>query len=201
MKKRIFAIVMSVCLLFTALSCVASAAGEFSVAQTLPNALRLCPGTVLGETDKLVAPDVYGAVYSQGWEIKNEIGQWVPYTGEPLEPTDCLEIRYYAVPFTNDHSAYAYSNEIKVIVQHNPTGEYLYSGTHHWRVCADCGGGEDVKEVHSHFDGDATSDTGFSTCTVCGAHRTTQWTGLAGFFQWLFDVVIPAVTGDLFDFL
>ncbi len=203
MKKRIFAIVMSVCLLFTAFSCVASAA-SIEVDQTLPTTIRICPGSIIGETTKgkLDAPEVYGSVYVQGWEIR-EVGatDWEPYDGEPIVLPDKVaektyEVRYFAAPFSNDHNEYAYSNVSTVLVKHNPQGDYLYSGTDHWRVCGDCGG-KHGEALHSYFeddfamDGTATSNT---ICTVCGAHRTPQWTGLAAFFSWLFTAIFSLIS-------
>ncbi len=202
MKKRVFAIVMSVCLLFTAFSCIASAA-DVEVAQTLPTAVRICPGTIIGEgtKGKLDAPAVGGYVYAQGWEIK-EAGAsddtWIPYDGEPItlsgKATEATyEVRYYAAPFSSDASKYVYSNVSTVLVKHNPTGEYLYSGSYHWRVCADCGG-KHGEALHSFLDSGTGGMTGGETaCTVCGAHRTPQWTGLAAFFQWLFDTIFSFI--------
>ncbi len=191
MKKRLFAIAMSVCLLFVLFSLVASAA-SVDVEPTLPATVKFCPGTVIGDatTEKLPEPVVYGSVYSQGWEIKKVDGDWVPYDGTALDASyDGAQIRYFAAPYSNDASEYVYSNESTMIVKHNPTGKYLYSGSHHWRTCADCGGGEDDKVLHSFFDASGTQTGSATACTVCGAHRTPQWTGLAAFFEWLFALI------------
>lgn len=187
MKKRIISLIMSVCLLVTLFVCFASAAAV-EVDQTLPTIIRLCPGEVIGQTtdDVLPPPTVYGSVYQQGWEIKVEGGNWVPYENQPLDETyDGAVLRYFAVPFSNDETEYAYSNECELIVKHNPTGSYIYSGTDHWRVCADCGQ-KDGEELHSFFDAADPKDT---VCKVCGAKRTSQWTGLAAFFDWLFATI------------
>lgn len=188
MKKRILSLFLSVCMLVTIFTCVASAA-DVSVDKTLPTIVRLCPGTIIGENteDVLPVPDVYGPIYSQGWEIKAVDGEWVPYDGHPLElEDDGAVVRYYAVTFSNNADDYEYSNECELIVEHNPTGSYLYSGTNHWRVCADCGGKAD-DELHDHFE---NPKAGNSVCGVCGAPRTSQWTGLASFFDWLLDFVL-----------
>lgn len=191
MKKRVLSLILSVCILFTVFTCVAGAAAV-EVDQTLPTIVRLCPGTVIGDSTKevLPVPAIYGAVYSQGWEIKVEGGDWVPYDGEPLELTDDgAKVRYFAVTYSNDVNDYAYSNECELIVKHNPTGEYLYSGTDHWRVCADCGG-KDGEDLHDFFEKPSSTNT---VCGVCGAKRTSQWTGLASFFDWLFGYVVGEI--------
>ncbi|MBQ5677517.1 MAG: hypothetical protein IIV47_01460 [Clostridia bacterium] len=189
--KKVISLIMSVCFIFTMFACVSSAA-SVEVESSLPAIIRLCPGTVIGEAteDILPTPEVYGAVYSEGWEIKVEGGDWVPYQGEPLELTDDgAKIRYFAITFSNDIKDYAYSNECDLIVKHNPTGSYLYSGTEHWRVCADCGGQSDV-ELHDHFEEPKAGNT---VCGVCGAKRTSQWTGLAAFFDWLLATIIGMI--------
>ena len=189
--KKVISLIMSVCFLFTMFACVSSAA-SVEVEPSLPAIIRLCPGTVIGEAteDILPTPEVYGAVYSEGWEIKVEGGDWVPYQGEPLELTDDgAKIRYFAITFSNDINDYAYSNECDLIVKHNPTGSYLYSGTDHWRVCADCGGQSGV-ELHDHFEEPKAGNT---VCGVCGAKRTPQWTGLAAFFDWLLATIIGMI--------
>ena len=189
--KKVISLIMSICFIFTMFACVSSAA-SVEVDPSLPAIIRLCPGTVIGEAteDILPTPEVYGAVYSEGWEIKVEGGDWVPYQGEPLELTDDgAKIRYFAITFSNDIKDYAYSNECDLIVKHNPTGSYLYSGTEHWRVCADCGGQSDV-ELHDHFEDPKAGNT---VCGVCGAKRTSQWTGLAAFFDWLLATIIGMI--------
>ncbi len=189
--KKVLSLIMSVCLLFTMFACVSSAT-DVEVEKNLPAVVRLCPGTVIGETaeDILPTPEVYGAVYSKGWEIKVEGGDWVPYDGEPLELSDDgAKIRYFAITFSNDIEDYVYSNECDLIVKHNPTGSYLYSGTGHWRVCADCGG-HDPEELHDFFAEPTAQNT---VCGICGAKRTSQWTGLASFFDWLFGYVLNEI--------
>lgn len=193
MKKRVFSLVLGICLLLSMFTFTASAV-TVEVDKTLPTIIRFCPGTVIGEKTKdvLPVPEIYSdeTIYSQGWEIKVVGGDWVPYTGDPLELTDDgAMLRYFAAPYSNNEADYAYSNECKLIVKHNPTGSYLYSGTDHWRVCADCGGkaGEDL---HTFFDEVTTAGT---VCTVCGAKRTSQWTGLAAFFDWLFATIFSFI--------
>lgn len=190
--KKIFSLIMSVCLLFTVFACVAGAT-DIEVEQTLPTIIRFCPGTVIGDStaDVLPVPVVYGSVYSQGWEIKYEgTEDWVPYDGQPLDlEDDGAFIRYFAVPYSNNKDDYAYSNECELIVKHNPTGSYLYSGTEHWRVCADCGDKDGV-ELHDHFEDPKAGNT---VCGVCGAKRTSQWTGLAAFFDWLLTTIIGMI--------
>ncbi len=193
MKKKIFSLIMSLCLIVTMFTLVAGAAVAVEVEQTLPTIVRLCPGTVIGEkTDVILpAPEVYGPVYVQGWEVKLEGGDWVPYQGEALDETyDGALIRYYAAPFSNDEGAYSYSNECEIICKHNPKGPYKYSGTDHWRECADCGG-KDGEELHSFFGSfDTNHEDEDTVCQVCGAKRTSQWTGLAGFLSWIFREVL-----------
>ena len=189
--KKVISLALGVCLLLTMFLCGASAA-SVEVEPTLPTIIRLCPGTVIDEKikDVLPAPVVYGSVYAQGWEIKVAGGDWVPYEGEPLELTDDgAMIRYYAAPYSNIETEYAYSNECELIVKHNPTGSYLYSGTDHWRVCADCGG-KDGEDLHTFFDEPKTGNT---VCEICGAKRTSQWTGLASFFDWLFATIFSLI--------
>lgn len=188
MKKRVLSLIMSVCLIFTVFACVAGAA-SVEVEQTLPTIIRFCPGTVIGDStaEVLPVPVVYGSVYQQGWEIKVEGGDWVPYDGSPLDlEDDGAMIRYFAISYSNDANDYAYSNECELIVKHNPTGSYIYSGSEHWRVCADCGG-EDGVELHDHFEDPKSGNT---VCGVCGAKRTAQWTGLAAFFDWLLTTIL-----------
>ncbi len=194
--KKVISLIMSVCLLFTMFACVSSAA-SVEVEQTLPAFVRLCPGTVIGEATEevLPVPVVYGSVFSSGWEIKVEGGDWVPYNGEPIELSDNgAKIRYFAITYSNDIKEYAYSNECDLFVRHNPTGPYCYSGTDHWRECADCGGrdGEELHEFFNEFD--MENDEGADTvCKVCGAKRTSQWTGLAGFFSWLLKLIVNLI--------
>ncbi len=186
MKKRILAIVLSLCVLF-AMATVVSAAGSATVETDIVTTIRVCPGDYIN--DKTIGePIVAGPVFSQGWEIKlPNSAEWIPYQGQAIsESDDGALIRYYVATYDGD---YDYSNECTVIAKHNPTGSYLYSGTDHWRVCADCGGkaGEDL---HSFFESDTGGTSGKETaCTVCGAHRTSQWTGLASFFEWLFALI------------
>jgi len=192
MKKKIFSLIMSLCLIVTMFTIVAGAAAV-EVELTLPTIVRLCPGTVIGEKTEAVlpAPEVYGSVYVEGWEVKREGSDWVPYHGEALDETyDGALIRYYAAPFSNNEADYAYSNECEIICKHNPKGPYKYSGTDHWRECADCGG-KDGEELHDFFDSFDTNHEDLDTvCQVCGAKRTSQWTGLAGFLSWIFREIL-----------
>lgn len=192
MKKKVLSLILSVCLLLTVFTCVASAS-TVEVEQTLPAVVRLCPGTVIGvdSKDVLSAPLVYGEVYQHGWEIKLVDGDWVPYDGKtPIDETyDGAVIRYFAVTYSNNPEDYVYSNECQLTVKHNPTGSYLYSGTDHWRVCADCGGNAN-EELHDFFEEPTSTNT---VCGVCGAKRTSQWTGLASFFDWLLGYVLGEI--------
>lgn len=191
MKKRVFSLVMSLCLIVTMFSIVVGAA-NVEVDETLPTTVTLCPGTVIDETtEDLPAPIVYGDVYVQGWEIKREGGDWVPYHGEVLDETyDGAMIRYYAAPLSNNEADYVYSNVCELICKHNPKGAYKYSGTNHWRECADCGGKAN-DDLHSYFDDFDTNNEQLDTvCKVCGQKRTSQWTGLAAFFSWIFREVL-----------
>ncbi len=186
--KKVLSLILSVCLLFSVFAYNVSAADVY-VDDTLPAIVKFCPGTIIGKnTDEVLPPpQVFGSTISEGWEIKVGDSEFIPYDGEPLElEDDGAVIRYFAATVEGDSVSYDYSNECQLIVKHNPTGEYLYSGSYHWRVCADCGDKAD-EEIHSFL----IEVTGSGTaCKVCGAHRTTQWTGLASFFDWLFNEVL-----------
>ncbi len=184
--KKILAVILSVCVLF-ALATVVSAAGDATVETDIVTTIRVCPGAYIN--DKTVGePQVSGPVFSEGWEIKLPGStDFIPYEGQALtEADDGAVIRYYVSTYDGD---YDYSNECALIVKHNPTGNYLYSGTDHWRVCADCGG-KSGEELHSFFETSTGGSTsGETACSVCGAHRTSQWTGLAAFFEWVFALI------------
>ncbi len=194
MKKRIFSLILSVCLLATMFVFATSAADIVEVEQSLPTIVKFCPGTVIGpDTEKVLpTPVTYGSVYSKGWEIQLEgTDDWVPYNGEALDASyDGAKIRYFAVPYSNNQADYKYSNECELIVKHNPQGAYMSSGTEHWRLCADCGQ-KDGSDMHTFFDQfDMENEANDTICKVCGAKRTSQWTGLFGFFQWLLKTVM-----------
>ncbi len=184
--KKLLAVILSVCVLF-AMSTVVSAAGDATIETDIVTTKRVCPGAYVN--DKTIgAPEVAGPVFSEGWEIKLPgSADFVPYEGQALdEADDGAVIRYYVATYDGD---YDYSNECVLIVKHNPTGSYLYSGTDHWRVCADCGG-KSGEDLHSFFESSSGGSSGGETaCSVCGAHRTSQWTGLAAFFEWVFALI------------
>ncbi|MBO5462654.1 MAG: hypothetical protein J6A49_05010 [Clostridia bacterium] len=180
MTKRVLSAILSVCLLFGVFSCFASAAAIPTIDSEIPVKVRICPGRVID----IDAPEVNGNVYAQGWEIKVVGGDWIPYDGEPLDRfDDGAYIRYFAA---NSVGGYAYSNEALLIIDHNPIGDYKYSGTDHWRDCADCDGKAD-KGAHTTLGADATA--GDNICKVCGHRRTSQYTGLLAFFEWVMALI------------
>ncbi len=177
MKKRVLATILTVCLLFSVMVCMSSAAG-IEVGEII-SSKRICPGDVI-DFDFIARPEIEGGVYAEGWEIKTEDGVWVPYDGEPIdERAGTFELRYFA---TDAQGNYAYSNECVVTAKHNPDGTYEASGTDHWRICQDCGGETDYGH-HDHLGASATAAN--KVCSVCGHVRTSQWTGLLGFWEWL----------------
>lgn len=185
--KKVLSVVICACLLMSVFAFGASAAALPTINGDIPPVVRICPGTTI--QDKLEAPEVTGNVYSQGWEIKFVGGDWIPYDGEPLDKYDdgCY-IRYFA---TNAVGEYVYTQtESAVTMAHNPQGNYKYNGTDHWRDCADCGG-QAEKGGHTHLGSDATAAA--NICTVCGHQRTSQYTGILAFFEW-----IMALIGSLF---
>ncbi len=182
MKKRVLATILTVCFLFSAMACVASAASNVSVGE-IDLFKRICPGDII-DTEIMEIPEVRGYARSQGWEIKSIDGYWIPYDGEPLpEKPDAFGLRYYAVDYDGN---YAYSNECEVKVAHNPSGSYEYSGLEHWRVCDDCGGQADLGG-HDHLGSDAKAES--KVCSVCGHVRTSQYTGILAFIEWLMALV------------
>lgn len=182
MKKRILAIAITVCLLFTALTCVANAALAVSVGK-IATQVRVCPGKSLS----LDAPEVEGFVSSFGWEIQTADGVWIPYDGGALTEADNGKlVRYYVAAPNGDYyySSNADGSESVCVVEvaHNPQGAYHYDGMNHWRDCADCGGQAD-KSRHTTLEGSATA--GDKVCKVCGHIRTSQYTGILTFWEWL----------------
>lgn len=182
MIKKILSIVMCVCLLMGLAAFSVSAAALPTIEAEIPVVVRICPGTTV--EDKLDAPEVTGNIYSQGWEIKFVGGDWIPYDGEALDKyDDGCQLRYFAA---NAVGEYVYSNECVVTMAHNPQGSYKYSGTDHWRECADCGGQAD-KGGHTHLGADATSAA--NICQVCGHKRTSQYTGILAFWEWIMALI------------
>ena len=187
MTKKIFAIVMSVCLFATAFAFSASAAVAPTVNSEIPIEYRFCPGAVI-EDDVFGEIEILGSVYTQGWEIKIVGGDWIPYDGLPLDNyDDGASIRYFAA---NSVGGYAYSNEALVVVDHNPIGDYKYSGTDHWRDCADCDG-QACKGGHTTLGSDATQAD--NVCKVCGQRRTSQYNGLLAFWEWLMALITSLI--------
>lgn len=186
MKKRVLATVFTVCLLFGALACVASAA-SVTVGEIV-SSVRICPGKII-DSDVIDEPVVKGYPKGSGWEIQKDDGLWVPYDGQPLtgEGTS-FNLRYFTVDYSDN---YEYSNVCVVRVAHNPIGDYQYSGTDHWRVCDDCGG-QAEKEGHTHLKGEPTAAD--KVCKVCGHVRTPQYTGILSFIEW-FMAVINVIIG------
>ncbi len=177
MKKRFLAIMLTICVLFCAFSCVVSAAPEITVSDIIVET-RICPGKTIEQV--IDAPAIVGNVYQQGWMIQTPDGVWVPYSKEPIaEDAGTFRVKYFAADESGD---IAYSNECVVTAEHNPAGSYEYDGLDHWRVCADCKGRVDV-DGHTHLGEGATATQ--KVCTVCGHIRTSQWTGLLAFWEWI----------------
>lgn len=187
MKKRILAVAITVCLLFTALTCVANAATGVSAGEIISEK-RICPGKTLN----LEEPEVNGFAAYQGWEIQTSDGVWVPYDGYALSESDSGKlVRYFVATAAGEYS-YSETEDGEpsyclITVKHNPTGSYKYDGMSHWRDCADCGGQAD-KEAHTTLGSDATE--GDKTCTVCGQRRTSQYTGIIAFWNWLMTLIM-----------
>ena len=183
MKKRVLATILTVCLLFSAMACVASAEASILVGD-IDVSKRICPGDYI-DFDFMAKPEIKGVdIFAEGWEIKTYGADWVPYTGEPVsEYAGTFSIRYFVA---DSQGSYFYSNECVVTAKHNPKGNYEYDGTSHWRVCADCDKPAG-KEAHTHLGSDA--DAAEDICQVCGHKRTPQWTGFLAFFDWIMAVV------------
>ena len=181
MKKRVLATILSVCLLFSVMACVASAA-SVELGEIISN-VRICPGKVIDE--KVIdSPEIKGYPKGSGWEVQTEDGLWIPYDGEAIaENAKDFNLRYYAVDYSDN---YVYSNVCSVRVAHKPIGDYQYSGTDHWRICDDCGG-EAEKGGHDHLSSSATSAD--KVCRVCGHVRTSQYTGLLAFWEWIMALI------------
>ncbi len=181
MKKRVLATILTVCLLFSVMACVASAA-TVEVGEIVKS-VRICPGKVI-DSSVIEEPVVKGYPKKAGWEVQNSDGSWVQYNGAAIgERQVDFNLRYFVVDYDGN---YEYSNECAVRVAHKPIGDYQYSGTDHWRVCDDCGGQAD-KGGHDHLSADATSQN--KVCTVCGHVRTSQYTGLLGFMEWFMGLI------------
>ena len=187
MKKRVLATILTVCLLFSVMACVASADSGISVGE-IDVSKRICPGDVI-DFDFIARPEIEGGVYAEGWEIESADGAWIPYDGTPIhEKAGTFKIRYFAASATGE---YAYSNECVVTAKHNPAGQYEYSGTDHWRVCVDCGG-QTEKGGHTHLSGTATAAN--KVCSVCGHVRTSQYTGLLAFWEWVMALITSLIS-------
>ncbi len=187
MKKRVLATILTVCLLFSVMACVASAEASITIGEII-SSKRICPGDVI-DFDFIARPETEGGIYAEGWEIKTADGVWVPYDGEPVrENAGTFSLRYFAADAQGN---YAYSNECVVTAKHNPSGAYQFSGTDHWRICADCGGQAD-KGGHTHLG--ETAVAGNKVCEVCGHVRTSQWTGFLAFFEWI-GILLAALLG------
>ena len=187
MRKRVLATILSVCLLFSVMACVASAESEIIVGEII-SSKRICPGDVINFAF-IERPEIEcNEIKSEGWEIQRADGNWVPYNGKPIaEDAGTFNLRYFvADPYGN----YGYSNECVVIAKHNPAGTYQTSGTDHWRVCADCGA-ETEKGGHDHLGADAKAEN--KVCTICGHVRTSQYTGLLGFWEWILALILSLI--------
>ena len=188
MKKRVLATMLTVCLLFSVMACMASAAnvtvGEIIVSK------RICPGDVI-DFDFIERPAIEGGVFSEGWEILSEDDVWIPYDGEPIDKyDDGATIRYYAC---NEAGDYSYSNECIIAVAHNPIGSYKSDGMNHWRECNDCGG-QAQKGAHTHLDeGMDEAAVKDNICKVCGHKRTPQYTGIKAFLAWVMALITSLI--------
>ena len=185
MTKRILAVILSLCVIFS-FAVIANAA--VSVDEDIIITLTICPGTALTD-DVIEAPDCSG-YFSKGWEIKMAGSEeWIPYVdGTPLdEEYNGSTIRYYAATTAGE---YKNSNECVLTVKHNPEGPYKWDGSNHWRECVDCG---EVceKTYHSFFETPDNNDV--TICSVCGAEKTAQWRGLAAFWTWLMNLLIALI--------
>ena len=186
MTKKVLSVLLSVCLMFGVVACFASAAAIPTIESEIPAKVRICPGATI--ESKLEAPAVDGNVFAEGWEIKVVGGDWIPYDGEALDKNDDgAYIRYFAA---NAVGGYAYSNEALVVVDHNPIGDYKYSGTDHWRDCSDCDG-QASKGSHTTLGSDATQAD--NVCKVCGQRRTAQYNGLLAFWEWLMALITSLI--------
>lgn len=185
MTKKVLSAIICVCLMFSMFSCFASAAAIPVIEDEIPAKVRVCPDTVLNVT----APTVTGNVYSEGWEIKVVGGDWIPYDGEPLNTREHTgaSVRYFAA---NAVGGYAYSNEAELVLAHNPIGAYKYDGMNHWRDCADCGG-QASKGGHTTLGEGATAKD--NICKVCGHVRTSQYTGILVFWEWLMSLITSLI--------
>lgn len=186
MKKRVLATILTVCLLFSVMACVASAESGISVGEII-STKRVCPGDII-DFSVIEKPVIEGGVYAHGWEVQTADGAWIPYDGEPIEAkAGTFNIRYFAASANGE---YTYSNECVVTAKHNPAGSYEYSGTDHWRVCVDCGGQADYGH-HTHLSGTATAAQ--RVCEVCGHVRTSQYTGLLAFWEWIMALITSLI--------
>ena len=179
--KKVLISLITLCLLMGVFTCVVSAEAIITVCDVVVSE-RICPGKVLD----IDAPEVIGSAVSTGWEIQTVDGVWVPYDGQPLdESDDGKQVRYFAA---DEAGEYAYSgNTCTLVIEHKPQGAYEYSGTDHWRICAECGGKTDEGH-HTTLGSDALAAN--KVCQVCGQVRTPQYNGLLGFWEWLLNVVL-----------
>ncbi len=189
MKKRILAVVLSICALFSMV--VVTNAANASIDSNIVITKKLCPGEYINDST-IAAPEYSGAVFAKGWEIKAAgSNDWVPYEGQALAATDNgSTLRYFVATYSGD---YVYSNECELTVKHNPEGPYRWDGSTHWRFCIDC---DQVceEEYHSFFDKASDPSTNKVTiCKVCGAEKTAQWRGLAAFWSWLMNLLTTLI--------
>ncbi len=186
MKKRVLATILAVCLLFSVMACVASAASDIVVGDII-SSKRICPGDIINFAF-IERPEIEcQEIKSEGWEIQRADGIWVPYNGKSIaEDAGTFNLRYFVA---DTYGNYGYSNVCVVIAKHNPSGAYQTSGTDHWRVCSDCGA-EAEKGGHDHLS-DATPEN--KVCSVCGHVRTSQYTGLITFWNWLINLIFSFI--------
>ncbi len=187
MKKRVFAIALCVCLLVAAFT-VNTNAALISIDSDILSTVRICPGKTI--EDGLDAPEVFGPIYAQGWEILTSDGIWVPYGGVALDE-GVVQVRYFITDASGDEY---YSNVCEVTVKHNPKGDYQYDGINHWHICDDCGGQAD-KGAHTTLDvGMDDAAVNNKVCQVCGQVRTSQYTGFLAFWAWIINLVVGLIS-------
>lgn len=186
MTKKILALVLSLCFVFS-LASIANAA-SVNIDSDIAITLGVCPGEYIND-ETIAAPDYSGAVFAKGWEIRVAGSEeWIPYDGSALtEEENGASLRYFVA---SSDGTYAYSNECVVTVKHNPEGPYKWDGSNHWRECVDCGEIADV-EYHSFFE--TPDNNNVTICSVCGAEKTAQWRGLAAFWTWLMNLIITLI--------
>lgn len=191
MKKRIVSVLLCVVVLFSVCAIAVNAGSKTSLGAEITSdiitEIRVCPGTVI--TDKIAAPSVSGPIFAEGWEITDNNGEWVPYTGSAVKESDNgKKIRFFVA---DELGEYAYSNECVIRAEHNPSGDYHSTSLYHWRDCTDCGG-KACYERHDFLLHESTSAN--NVCSVCGATRFSSPTGLLVFWEWVMNLIASLIS-------